>query len=211
MISYSACAAENQVKEREAEEAAKRDAERLQVAAEAVKLSTAMSVAGYEIVRHIDVVVAESAFVLGIMQGFAVGLTEAFGGESGTTHNALAKARDQVLQRLRREAAKRGANAVIAVDLDYSEFSGIGKPIIFIVASGTAVIIESESLRMALITCPECKKETSDSADRCPHCGFAIKRGFLGKAGGERIVNTTVLVIIVVLVLGLFLGFFSRS
>ena len=25
---------------------------------------------------------------------------------------------------------------------------------------------------MALVTCPECKKEVSDSADACPHCGF---------------------------------------
>lgn len=24
---------------------------------------------------------------------------------------------------------------------------------------------------MALITCPDCKKEISDSADNCPHCG----------------------------------------
>lgn len=27
---------------------------------------------------------------------------------------------------------------------------------------------------MALITCPECKKEISDSVDSCPHCGYVI-------------------------------------
>ena len=32
-----------------------------------------------------------------------------------------------------------GADAVIGVDLDYSEFSGGGKSMLFIVASGTAV------------------------------------------------------------------------
>lgn len=28
---------------------------------------------------------------------------------------------------------------------------------------------------MALITCPECKKEISDSASSCPHCGYGLK------------------------------------
>ena len=33
----------------------------------------------------------------------------------------------------------RGANAVIGVDLDYSEISAQGKSMLFLVASGTAV------------------------------------------------------------------------
>lgn len=28
---------------------------------------------------------------------------------------------------------------------------------------------------MALILCPECKKEISDNAINCPHCGYVIK------------------------------------
>ena len=28
---------------------------------------------------------------------------------------------------------------------------------------------------MALLQCPECRKEVSDQADRCPNCGFPIK------------------------------------
>jgi len=27
---------------------------------------------------------------------------------------------------------------------------------------------------MALINCPECKKEISDKAESCPHCGFPL-------------------------------------
>jgi hypothetical protein len=37
---------------------------------------------------------------------------------------------------------------------------------------------------MAIINCPECKNEVSDSAPRCPKCGFQLrepKRGFFGK------------------------------
>ncbi|MBE6748744.1 MAG: zinc ribbon domain-containing protein [Ruminococcaceae bacterium] len=29
---------------------------------------------------------------------------------------------------------------------------------------------------MALITCPECNKEVSDSAKKCPHCGYKLKK-----------------------------------
>ena len=28
---------------------------------------------------------------------------------------------------------------------------------------------------MALINCPECKKEISDTARKCPHCGYVVK------------------------------------
>jgi hypothetical protein len=29
---------------------------------------------------------------------------------------------------------------------------------------------------MALIKCPECAKEISDTVSNCPHCGYAIKK-----------------------------------
>ncbi len=31
---------------------------------------------------------------------------------------------------------------------------------------------------MALINCPECGKEISDTARKCPHCGYAVKSVF---------------------------------
>ncbi len=31
---------------------------------------------------------------------------------------------------------------------------------------------------MALIVCPECKKEISDSARSCPACGYRIKKSY---------------------------------
>lgn len=37
---------------------------------------------------------------------------------------------------------------------------------------------------MALISCPECKSEVSDTAYKCPKCGITIKkprRGFFGR------------------------------
>ena len=34
---------------------------------------------------------------------------------------------------------------------------------------------------MALTICKECKKEVSDTAKACPHCGAKLKGGFFGK------------------------------
>lgn len=36
-------------------------------------------------------------------------------------------------------------------------------------------MVNMEVIKMALIKCPECGKEISDSADVCPNCGFSIK------------------------------------
>ncbi|TLF50749.1 YbjQ family protein [Halomonas urmiana] len=43
------------------------------------------------------------------------------------------------LDALRRETESMGANAVIGIDLDYSEISGGGKSMLILVATGTAV------------------------------------------------------------------------
>jgi len=51
----------------------------------------------------------------------------------------LRDARVACLDELRREAEEVGANAVIGIDLDYSEISGGGKSMLFLVATGTAV------------------------------------------------------------------------
>lgn len=40
---------------------------------------------------------------------------------------------------LRRQALKAGADAVVAVSLNYSEISGGGKSMLFLVGTGTAV------------------------------------------------------------------------
>jgi uncharacterized protein YbjQ (UPF0145 family) len=68
-------------------------------------------------------------------------MSDFFGGRSGTTQNKLREARQYCLSELRAEAQSLGANAVIAVSLSYSEFSGQGKSMLFLVASGTAVVV----------------------------------------------------------------------
>lgn len=91
--------------------------------------------------RTIDIVTAECVFGMNLFRDFFAGLSDITGGRSESTQKVLREARRTCLTELRREAHRIGANAVIAVDLDYSEFSGQGKSMLFLVASGTAVEI----------------------------------------------------------------------
>jgi len=87
-------------------------------------------------------VTAECAFGMNLFRDLFAGVRDIFGGRSGATQKVLRDSRKKVLEELRIEARELGANAVIGVSLSYSEFSGQGKSMLFIVASGTAVVID---------------------------------------------------------------------
>lgn len=92
--------------------------------------------------KRLDIISSECAFGMNLFKDFFTGMRDIFGGRSNTTQDTLRKARTTVLDELKKEAYILGANAVIGVDLKYSEFSGGGKSMLFIVATGTAVIID---------------------------------------------------------------------
>ncbi len=108
-------------------------------AAKAIKLSTTPEIAGYIVDETLEIVTAECVFGIGVFNDFLTGMSDFFGGRSDATQDTLRRARRACLNELKIEAVKVGANAVIGVDLDYSEFSGQGKSMLFLVASGTAV------------------------------------------------------------------------
>lgn len=95
------------------------------------------------IIKRLDIITAECAFGMNVFKDIFASFTDTFGGRSKSIQNTLRDARKVVLDELRKEALSIGANAVIAVDLDYSEISGGGKSgMLFLVASGTAVITD---------------------------------------------------------------------
>lgn len=105
-------------------------------------VTTTPSIEGYRVVNTLEVITAECVYGVNLLSDFFTALTDTFGGRSGAMQNALRDARKTCLAELKKEASLVGANAVIGVDLDYSEISGGGKSMLFLVASGTAVIIE---------------------------------------------------------------------
>lgn len=74
-----------------------------------------------------------------LFKDVASAFRDVFGGRSETMQRGLKQARKAALAELRQEAFDLGADAVVGVDLDYSEISGGGKSMLFLVASGTAV------------------------------------------------------------------------
>ena len=108
-------------------------------------VTTAHHVDGYVVAKQLGVITAECVFGLNVFKDFFASISDVFGGRSNTTQQALRDARETCIKELKKEAAERGANAVIAVDLDYSEFSGQGKSMLFIVASGTAVYLDAKN------------------------------------------------------------------
>jgi len=96
-----------------------------------------------KVLKRLDVITAECAYGMNIFKDLFASISDIFGGRNNSIQNTLKDARKTVLAELQKEAFSLGANAVIGIDLDYSEISGGGKfGMLFIVASGTAVIIE---------------------------------------------------------------------
>ena len=65
---------------------------------------------------------------------------------------------------------------------------------------------------MALIKCPECKKDISDKAEVCPNCGYELKSAndSIGNSNLDKVIsgnNLKYLLIIVVAAIGIFLVF----
>ena len=127
-------------KESEAKEAEERQKELDKL--KNITLTTSHFLEGYKVTKTIDIITAECVFGMNIFRDFFAGVTDIVGGRSEATQTVLRDARNVCLNELRKEAFMVGANAVIAVDLDYSEFSGKMKSMLFLVASGTAVTVE---------------------------------------------------------------------
>jgi uncharacterized protein YbjQ (UPF0145 family) len=108
-------------------------------------LSTTPSLDGYRVTETVDVITAECAFGMNVFKDIFSAVTDFFGGRSGAVQNTLRDARKLCLNELRKEAFDIGADAVIGVDLDYSEFTGREKSMLFMVASGTAVKLSKEN------------------------------------------------------------------
>jgi uncharacterized protein YbjQ (UPF0145 family) len=105
-------------------------------------LTTETVLSGYAISERLEIITAECVFGMNIFRDMFAGVRDFFGGRSKASQKVLRDARRTCLAELRREALMVGADAVIAVDLDYSEISGDGKSMLLVVASGTAVRAE---------------------------------------------------------------------
>ena len=104
-----------------------------------ITLTTTNNLPNQEIDEILDVITSECVFGMNVFRDFFAGMTDFFGGRSAASQKILRDARNTCLYELKKEAYEMGGDAVIGVDLDYSEISGKGKGMLFLVASGTVV------------------------------------------------------------------------
>lgn len=109
-----------------------------------ILLTTAPYVDGCKIVKHCGLVFGDTIFKLSLTNRISASIDDfsdaiSFGDKelSGSTR-LLIKAREYAIKKMKEEAVKRGANAIIGVDSDGTFGSGINH----VTISGTAVIIE---------------------------------------------------------------------
>lgn len=76
-----------------------------------------------------------------IVRDIFASVTDVIGGRSGAYENKLKEARETAMEELRENARALGANAVLAVDLDYEVVGGNGS-MLMVTAAGTAVSLE---------------------------------------------------------------------
>ena len=106
-----------------------------------ILLTTAPYIEGYRIVETKDIIASECVIGMNVIKDIISSFRDVFGGRSKTVQKSLKEAKEYCMHELRLEAKNIGANAVIGVDLDYSEISSQGKSMLFLVMSGTAVNI----------------------------------------------------------------------
>ena len=104
-------------------------------------VTTTPSVEGRRITEYQGVVFGEVIAGVNFVKDFVAGLSNFFGGRSGTYEEELINARQQALAEMEQRAAQLDADAVVGVDIDY-EVLGADNGMLMVTASGTAVRLD---------------------------------------------------------------------
>lgn len=100
-------------------------------------VTTTNAIDGHPVTEYVGVVTGEAILGANVFRDLFAGLRDIVGGRSAGYERAL---RETALQEMSQQAEELGANAVIAVDIDYENIQvGQGGSMLMVSASGTAV------------------------------------------------------------------------
>ena len=100
---------------------------------------TSDQIEGRRIVEYLGIVSGDAIVGANMFRDLFARVRDVVGGRAGGYEKALRGAKQAALEDIAEEAAERGANAVVAVDLDYES---IGDSMLMVSVNGTAVRIE---------------------------------------------------------------------
>ena len=95
---------------------------------------------GRPVQKYLGIVSGEAILGANIFRDFFAGIRDIVGGRSAAYEEELRKAKQIAIAEMVQQAQEMGANAVLAVDLDYETIQvGQGGGMLMVSASGTAV------------------------------------------------------------------------
>ena len=106
--------------------------------ARGIIVTTTPAIEGQPVKEYCGIVTGEVIVGANLFRDFFANIRDIVGGRSGSYERILREAREQAIEELQAEAASRGGNAVIGVDLDYEVIGDTGS-MLMVSASGTAV------------------------------------------------------------------------
>lgn len=104
-------------------------------------ISTTPTLQNKRITKYLGIVTGEAILGANVFRDLFAGIRDIIGGRSGAYEHELRKAKDIALKEMQDQARLLGANAIVAVDLDYET---IGDSMLMVSASGTAVVYEEQ-------------------------------------------------------------------
>lgn len=103
---------------------------------------TTEAVCGLEITERLGIVATEVVIGQHLGKEFLTGVRDIVGGRSKSLQKTFREGREIAFQEIRQEAFNLGADAVVAVDIDYLDVSG-GGTMPMVCVSGTAVKLKT--------------------------------------------------------------------
>jgi uncharacterized protein YbjQ (UPF0145 family) len=104
---------------------------------------TTPNIEGKRITQYVGLVSGEAILGANAFRDLFASIRDVVGGRSGSYETELRKAKQIAIREMVEEARARGANAVVAVDLDYESIAmGSGGGMLMVSATGTAIVYE---------------------------------------------------------------------
>jgi uncharacterized protein YbjQ (UPF0145 family) len=102
--------------------------------------TTTPTIEGHPIKQYLGIVTGEAIMGANLFRDFFAGIRDIVGGRTASYEQVLNDARTAAIAEMEQQAAERGANAVVGVDIDY-EVLGQANGMMMVAVSGTAVIV----------------------------------------------------------------------
>ncbi|MBT3238382.1 MAG: heavy metal-binding domain-containing protein [Rhodospirillaceae bacterium] len=102
-------------------------------------ISTTDGIEGRSISAYSGIVSGEAVMGTNIFRDMFASIRDIVGGRSGSYEKELRNAKTLALEAMQAEAEELGADAIVAVDLDYESIGSGDKSMLMVTANGTAI------------------------------------------------------------------------